>query len=223
MQALVIATHNAHKTEEIAALLDGCFGAVRDLSAYPEIPPADETGDTFEANARIKALAASAALGPGALVLSDDSGLEVDALGGAPGVRSARYSGGGATDATNRAKLLAALAEAGARGKARRGRFRCVIVLARAGEVLGTFDGSVEGILANEEKGEGGFGYDALFVPDGHCETFGQLGAAVKNGLSHRARALEKVRAFLDGTTRREENRPTPVLPGADPGLTSPA
>jgi XTP/dITP diphosphohydrolase len=199
MQALVIATHNAHKTEEIADILGGFFAEVRDLSAYPEIPPADETGDTFEANARIKALAASEALGPGALVLSDDSGLEVDALGGAPGVRSARYSGEGATDATNRARLLAALAEKGARGKARSGRFRCTMVLARAGAVLGIFDGAVEGILINEEKGAGGFGYDSLFVPDGHCETFAQLGAEVKNGLSHRARALEKVRGFLEG------------------------
>jgi len=199
MQALVIATHNAHKTEEIAALLGGFFSEVRDLSGYPEIPPADETGDTFEANARIKARAASAALGADTLVLSDDSGLEVDALDGAPGVRSARYSGEGATDATNRAKLLAALLAKGARGKARSGRFRCTIVLARGGEVLGVFDGADEGILINEEKGDGGFGYDSLFVPDGHCETFAQLGAEVKNGLSHRARALEKVWRFLDG------------------------
>ncbi len=198
MQALVIATHNAHKTEEIADILGGYFSDVRDLSAYPDIPPADETGDTFEANARIKALAASAALGTDVLVLSDDSGLEVDALEGAPGVHSARYSGEGATDATNRAKLLAALSEKGARGKARSGRFRCTMVLARGGDVLGVFEGAVEGILINEEKGDGGFGYDSLFVPEGHCETFAQLGAEVKNGLSHRARALEKVRGFLE-------------------------
>ena len=107
---LLIATHNAHKTEEIAAMLDG-LATVTDLTSDPDIPPADETGTTFEANATIKAVEASEALPPETLVLSDDSGLEVDPLGGAPGVYSARYAGENATDADNREKLLHELAK----------------------------------------------------------------------------------------------------------------
>ena len=194
MPRLLIATNNAHKTAEIRAMLAGW--EVTDLNAHPEVPAPEETGATFAENAAIKALAASALFE--GLVLSDDSGLEVDALGGAPGVLSARYAGEGATDADNRARLLRELAAAGARGKARTGRFRCCMVLAEGARVLGTFNGAVEGIIVNEEKGAGGFGYDALFVPEGHCETFGQLPAAVKNQLSHRARALAGVVEFLE-------------------------
>jgi XTP/dITP diphosphohydrolase len=190
---LLIATKNAHKTAEIAAMLPGW--EVSDLTAHPDIPAPEETGATFAENAAIKALAASKRF-PG-LVLADDSGLEVDALGGAPGVYSARYAGPSATDADNRARLLRELDATGARGKARTARFRCVLVLVEKGEVLGTFDGAVEGVIVNQEKGEGGFGYDALFVPEGYCETFGQLPAETKNQLSHRSRALAKAAAFL--------------------------
>ena len=119
-------------------------------------------------------------------------GLEVDALGGAPGVISARYAGPRATDADNRARLLRELAGDGVRGKARSARFRCVMCVARAGAVLGTFDGAVEGVIINHERGEGGFGYDSLFVPTGYCETFAQLPAEIKNRESHRARAVAK-------------------------------
>ncbi|MHA3772714.1 RdgB/HAM1 family non-canonical purine NTP pyrophosphatase [Verrucomicrobiota bacterium sgz303538] len=194
MRRLLIATKNAHKTAEIRAML-GSEWEVTDLTAHPEIPAPEETGETFAENAAIKALAAAERFD--GLVLSDDSGLEVDALDGAPGVRSARYAGEDASDADNRARLLRELNSTGARGKARTARFHCVMVLAESGRVLGTFDGAVEGIIVNQEKGEGGFGYDPLFVPDGYCETFGQLPPEVKNQLSHRARALEKVRAFL--------------------------
>ena len=194
---LVVATGNSHKTGEIRTLLGDLFEEVTDLTSFPDVPAPEETGATFKENAAIKALEVSAALDPGALVLSDDSGLEVDALGGAPGVYSARYAGPHASDADNRAKLLADLAESGARGKARTGRFRCVLVLARGGTELETFDGSVEGIIANEEKGEGGFGYDPLFIPSGKCETFGQLPPEVKHSMSHRGRALQKLRAAL--------------------------
>lgn len=198
MPALLIATKNAHKTAEIAAMLAGW--EVSDLTAHPEIAAPEETGETFAENAQIKALAAAEHF-PG-LVLADDSGLEVDALGGAPGVRSARYSGPRATDADNRALLLRELQAEGARGKARTARFRCAMVLAERLTVLGTFEGSVEGVIINQEKGTGGFGYDSLFVPEGHCETFAQLPAAAKNQLSHRARALAGVAAFL--ATRQE-------------------
>jgi XTP/dITP diphosphohydrolase len=118
----------------------------------------------------------------------------VDALDGAPGVWSARFSGPGATDASNRALLLEKLE--GVRGKERSARFRCVIVLARAGRKFAAFSGSVEGVVITQEKGSGGFGYDPLFVPEGHCETFAQLGSDVKNALSHRARALADLLAW---------------------------
>jgi XTP/dITP diphosphohydrolase len=194
MPKLLVATKNAHKTQEIRAML-GDRWEVTDLTAHPEVPAADETGDTFEENAKIKALAASAIFS--GYVLSDDSGLEVDALGGEPGVRSARYAGEGAGDAMNRKKLLEALQAEGARGKARSARFHCVIVLAENGEVRGVFDGRVEGVIINTEKGTGGFGYDALFVPEGYCETFAELPAETKNQLSHRANAMAKVVEFL--------------------------
>ena len=193
MPALLIATKNAHKTAEIRAMLK--TWEVSDLTAHPDIPAPEETGATFAENAVIKALAASQRFA--GLVLADDSGLEVDALGGAPGVISARYAGPGASDADNRARLLRELASAGARGQARTARFRCAMALAEHGAVLGTWDGAVEGIIINQEKGAGGFGYDSLFVPEGFCETFGQLPPETKNQLSHRARALAKVAAFL--------------------------
>ncbi len=191
-RSLLIATHNAHKTAEIQAMLAPDFH-VSDLSAYPAFTAAEETGLTFEENAIIKAIPASL-LFPG-LVLSDDSGLEVDALSGAPGVRSARYAGDKASDAENRAKLLRALESV--RGKARGARFRCVMALAKNGKVLGTFNGTVEGVIINAERGEGGFGYDSLFVPEGFCETFAQLGAGIKNRLSHRSKALAQAARFL--------------------------
>jgi XTP/dITP diphosphohydrolase len=152
----------------------------------------EETGETFEENASLKALAASAHFE--GWVLADDSGLEVDALGGAPGVRSARFSGEGATDASNRALLLEKLA--GIPEDQRSARFRCVIALARGGEVLAHFSGSVEGAIIASEKGEGGFGYDPLFVPVGFSETFAELSAETKNRLSHRGRALAEMKGW---------------------------
>lgn len=186
---LLVATKNAHKTAEIRAML-GPAWEVEDLTAYPEIPAPEETGTTMGENAVIKAQAAGA-LFPG-LVLADDSGLEVDALGGAPGVYSARYAGPAATDADNRARLKREVPAFPAVA-----RFRCVLVLARGGEVLGTFDGAVEGRIIAEEQGSGGFGYDALFIPDGFEQTFAELSGETKNQLSHRGRALAQVREFL--------------------------
>lgn len=203
MSQLLIATKNAHKTAEIAAMLPAW--EVSDLTAHPEIAAPEETGATFAENAAIKAVAASAHFA--GLVLSDDSGLEVDALGGAPGVRSARYAGVGASDAANRARLLRELAADGTRGKARSARFHCAMALAQGGTVLATFDGAVEGVIIHQERGTGGFGYDPLFVPEGFCETFGQLSAAVKNDLSHRARALAKVAEFLEGKERAQRGQ----------------
>lgn len=196
MQRLVVATHNAHKTGEFRAMLAGLFEPVLDLTAFPDIPPPVEDGETFEANATIKALHTARRL-PETLVLADDSGLEVDALRGAPGVQSARYAGPAATDALNREKLLHALAGT----EHRRARFRCVLVLARGEEVLQLCSGSVEGRIVNSARGSGGFGYDPLFVPDGYAQTFAELPAEVKNGISHRGRALAKLRELLEAAS----------------------
>ena len=186
---LLVSTRNTHKVEEIRAILGTAF-AVSDLTILPDMPAVEESGITFEDNATLKAVAASRHFE--GWVMADDSGLEVDALAGAPGVYSARYAGADASAADNNALLLRNLD--GVRGKERSARFRCVIVLARAGRKLAAFEGAVEGLIVNKRKGAGGFGYDPLFVPAGSCETFGQLPSEVKNRLSHRAQALGKLR-----------------------------
>ena len=193
---LIVATRNAHKTQEIAQMLEGTWRVV-DLSAYPETPFVEETGTTFLENATLKALSASRVLS--GLVLADDSGLIVDALGGEPGVYSSSYGGVEGNHALNNERMIREL-----RGLAEKGqkepflaRFSCTMVLAKEGEVLASFVGSVEGQMLSELSGAGGFGYDPLFVPEGYGQSFAELGAEVKNKLSHRARALEKVISFL--------------------------
>ena len=190
MRPLLVATGNSHKSQEISAML-GADYEVSDLSSHPELPEVDETGTTFLENATLKAVEISKQV-PG-LILSDDSGLEVDALNGSPGVYSARYSGQGATDATNNTKLLKELKPASDRSA----RFRCVMVLAEAGKVLAHFDGAVEGTIIHSLQGDAGFGYDPLFVPDGYDQSFAELGEQIKNGLSHRANAMKKVVDWL--------------------------
>ena len=192
MIQLVLATRNVHKAREIQRILGPDF-AVRDLRAHPEIPDIPESGTSFEENATLKALAVSKELP--ALVIADDSGLEVDALNGAPGIYSARYAGANATDTDRISKLLGELERIGAKEEARRGRFRCVIALARNGNVLGTFEGTVEGRIADEVRGTSGFGYDPIFIPEGDDRTFGELPAEAKNAISHRAKAI---RAFAE-------------------------
>jgi len=190
-----VATRNPHKTRELQQILGSDF-TVCDLRAHSEISEIAETGTSFEENAKLKALAVSRKL-PG-LVAADDSGLEVDALGGAPGIYSARYAGANATNKERIDKLLEELARIDAKKEQRSARFRCVLALARNGEVLGTFEGIVEGQIADRPRGSHGFGYDPIFVPNGFQQTFGQLRPAEKNQLSHRARALKKLRAFLN-------------------------
>src|SRR5437762_6290647 len=138
MQQLIVATHNRNKTREIQQILGREF-EVRDLSAHPEISETVESGESFEENAKLKAVAVSKKL-PG-LVIADDSGLEVEVLGGAPGIYSARYAGARATDKQNMDKLLEELARIGAKRDQRRARFRCVLALGRNGQMLGTFEG----------------------------------------------------------------------------------
>ncbi|MEX1118358.1 MAG: RdgB/HAM1 family non-canonical purine NTP pyrophosphatase [Terrimicrobiaceae bacterium] len=188
---VLISTRNAHKTGEVRRILGDPF-RVLDLSSAPDVADVEETGTTFEENATLKSVAASLVVE--GWVIADDSGLEVDALNGGPGVYSARYAGPSASDDENNALLLENLE--GVRGKNRSARFRCVIVLTRAGRKLAAFEGTVEGIIANAPTGTGGFGYDPLFIPDGHCSTFAKLPAEVKNQISHRAKALEKLKAW---------------------------
>lgn len=193
-QRLLLATRNAHKTREVREILGAGF-VVEDLTDRPDLPEVEETGDTFEANARLKALAASPHYD--GWIVADDSGLEVDALGGEPGVRSARFAGDDATMEDNRALLKRRLAGLGA--QQRRARFRCVLALARGGEVVRIFEGAVEGVIAPDEAGDGGFGYDPLFVPEGGNLTFAQMGSDEKHALSHRGRAMQKLALFLRG------------------------
>jgi XTP/dITP diphosphohydrolase len=195
VRRIVIATHNTHKTGEFRALL-GAGWEVEDLTMHPELPVPVEDGATFEENAGLKARSAAERLGEAVLVVADDSGLEVDHLAGRPGIFSARYAGPGAGDAGNRDKVLQELE--GVPAAERGARFRCVLAVARGAEVLACFSGAVEGRLTGAVAGEGGFGYDPIFIPEGHEATFGELPAAVKNGLSHRAKALEKLLEWLE-------------------------
>ena len=183
----VIATRNAHKLEEIRAIFNTDGLDVCSALDFPEIPDTVEDRDTLEGNAIKKAQELCDATG--LMTLADDSGLEVDALDGAPGVYSARYAGEPCDYAANNEKLLRELA-----GKDnRRARFRTVIALCRPGKDPLTVSGSCEGVIIDELRGAQGFGYDPLFVPDGFKETFAELPAEVKNKISHRANALAEV------------------------------
>ena len=193
LPVLWIATTNPGKTREFKGLFGAKWG-VRDLHSFPQLPEIKETGKTFVANAKIKALALSYAL-PGKLILADDSGLVVPSLGGRPGVRSARYSGPRATNESNRTKLLKAMV--GLSGQARRAYFQATLVLAFNGRVLGVKNGRVWGLITTEERGEGGFGYDPIFRPAGFLRTFGELSAATKKRVSHRARAARSLVSLL--------------------------
>lgn len=193
MIQILLATRNAHKTREFRELLGDKF-RVDDLSSANDVGDIAETGATFEENAKIKALAASCC-SCNTLVVADDSGLEVDALGGAPGVYSARFAGATATNAENVAKLMLQLQHVNA--AERSARFRCVLVVGKNGEVLRVCDGTVEGRIADAPRGTNGFGYDPVFVPAGFAQTFGELPPETKHALSHRARAVIKLREFL--------------------------
>lgn len=188
---LIIATRNAHKTAEIREMIGEKF-EVLDVTAFPECPEIEETGNTFVENARLKAEGISRVLD--GWVLSDDSGLEVDALEGAPGVWSSSFGGEEGNHGKNNARLLEVM-----EGKTeRRARFQCTMVLARDGRERAYFSGTVEGRIIDSPRGGHGFGYDPLFIPDGYEETFSELGGEVKGMLSHRSRALAKAVEFLE-------------------------
>jgi XTP/dITP diphosphohydrolase len=188
---LLLATHNQHKAREFAQLLGPSF-TLRDLTSGHDLPEILETGRTFEENATIKAIAISKIL-PDEIVIADDSGLEVDTLAGAPGILSARYAGESASDLRNVEKLLCELQGATERSA----RFRCVVALAKNGELITTVAGEVAGAITKSPRGENGFGYDPVFIPEGFEETFAELPSKTKNVISHRAKAVgELVRYF---------------------------
>ncbi len=198
MRRLIVATANPGKLREFRALLEGlAFAPETQASAGVTAP--EETGTTFFANALLKAHHAAAATGEAAV--ADDSGLEVDALGGAPGVYSARYAGPGADDAANNAKLLAALS--GVPPGARRARYRCVLVyLDGPGDLEPlTAVGTWEGCIVDAPRGAGGFGYDPYFWLPDLAMTAAELDPAEKNRLSHRGRAMRELRAKLEART----------------------
>ncbi len=193
-QDLVIATFNIGKAREIESLLSEVPLRVHSLLEFSDMDSIAETGKTFEDNASLKAEGYAARIGM--WTLADDSGLEVEALGGAPGVLSARYAGEGAKDYERNRKLLDELANLGE--VARRARFVCATAIAdsRARTVHISL-GTCEGTIAYEMRGSNGFGYDSIFIPDGYEQTFGELPAEIKERISHRARALQSARAFL--------------------------
>ena len=187
-QKIVFATNTAHKLEEVAAMLGETYEvlSLREIGCGADIP---ETADTFAGNAIQKARYVKEHYGYDCF--ADDSGLEVDALDGAPGIYSARYSGGGSE--ANMDKLLHNLI-----GKSDRGaQFRTVIALL-IGKETQLFEGIVRGSIIEERRGEEGFGYDPIFVPDGYEQTFAQLGSEVKNRISHRAKAVEQLVRYLN-------------------------
>ncbi|MEJ2199806.1 MAG: XTP/dITP diphosphatase [Desulfuromonadaceae bacterium] len=194
---LLVATRNAGKLKEIQCLLNELGIGVRGLADFPDLPEVVEDGATFADNATKKAQ--TIARLTGLPTLADDSGLEVEALGGQPGVYSARYAGAGASDADNNRKLLAALA--GIAVRQRQAAFCCVMALSLGGEPPQLFHGRVAGLILERQRGDGGFGYDPLFLVKEYGKTMAELPLEVKNRISHRGQALRQVVEFL----RRKE------------------
>lgn len=196
---LVVATRNQGKLKELRRLLAASGIAVLGLESFPELPEVEEDGATFADNARKKA--ETIARLTGRLTLADDSGLEVAALGGAPGVYSARYAGEGASDADNNAKLLAELAGVPAEG--RQGAFCCALALAAPGRETQLFFGRIEGRILEAPRGAGGFGYDPLFLVREFAQTLAELPLETKNRISHRGQALRQALAALPRAEER--------------------
>ncbi len=190
---LLLATRNAHKAAEFAQILGSEF-TVSDLRSLRNAVEVEESGNTFEANAVLKAVAASRLTET--LVVADDSGLEVEALGGAPGIRSARYAGENASDTQNVAKLLRELDRVGDDSEAK-ARFYCALAVAGSGQAICTLAGEVHGRIIRQTRGNNGFGYDPVFVPEGFEDTFAALPVETKNAISHRARAIAALRDYL--------------------------
>lgn len=194
MSRLVLATNNAHKAEELRPLLAGLNIELVTLEGYPDLRNIPEEGETLEENAIQKARFVHDALKLPAL--ADDTGLEVGYLNGRPGVFSSRYAGVGASYADNCRKLLADMR--GVAERRRGARFRCVLAFIAADGKEELADGTVRGLIIESPRGKGGFGYDPVFLPEGHTKTFAEMSAAEKNTLSHRARAAAAMRPILE-------------------------
>lgn len=203
-QRLLIATRNQGKLRELRQLLSDLPIEVCDLDSFSSLETVAETGLTFIENASLKAT--GYAKQTGVMTLADDSGLEIDALGGAPGVFSARYGGDGASDSDRISKVLSEMIDV--LEPVRTARFVSAIAIADSGgAVINLSTGICEGKIAESPVGTNGFGYDPIFIPNGFEQTFGQLEAAVKNQISHRARALSAASHFLRGLTATSPSR----------------
>src|SRR5215207_3768434 len=191
---LVLGSRNKKKLKEMVALLGDLPLELTDLTPYPDAPEVDETADTFVGNATLKATQLAPVLGE--WVIGEDSGLVVPALGGAPGIYSARYAGAHGDDAANNAKLLAEMSAL--TGQDRRAYYVSTAVLADpTGKVVASVEGRCHGVIVTERRGTGGFGYDPLFLVPEHGKTFGELPPEVKQQMSHRARAFEQLRPVI--------------------------
>jgi len=198
MKELIVASRNKGKVREIMELLTGLPFKVTSLSDYPHIPEIVEDGKTYRANALKKAR--EVALATGKMAMSDDSGIEVKALGNAPGIYSARFAGEGASEKARNKKLFKMLKNVPM--SKRQARYRCVIALVDAkGRELGVVQGTCSGYITTKDIGTNGFGFDSLFLLKRYNKTFGQLPPSLKAKISHRARALKKVRLFLGKIT----------------------
>jgi XTP/dITP diphosphohydrolase len=209
MKELFVATGNKGKLKELEALLSGAVAAILSPADFPGLPEVVEDGATFRENAEKKARHAARFTGKPAI--ADDSGLVVDALDGAPGVYSARFAGHGATDAANNAKLLADMVHVPPEG--RTAAFHCVLALCLPDGECRTFTGELAGTLLEAPRGEGGFGYDPLFLVPEFGQTLAELPLATKNRISHRAKALARLKEFLlqtCGTPHTPYPFPTP-------------
>jgi len=196
---IVISSRNNGKKRELKSLLKGLAIRVLDLNDFPAAPKVKERGKTFEENASAKAI--KIAKFTKRLALADDSGLEVEALGGRPGVYSARFAGNNATDEANNRKLLKALA--GVPKPKRKAKFICVIALADKDKLAGLVRGEYRGRITFEPEGKNGFGYDPIFFSPKHNKTFAQLSPGEKNAVSHRGKALRKAKKLIDRRLRR--------------------
>lgn len=199
MKTLVVGTRNAKKRQEIMVALTGWPVEVLDLTSFPLAPEVVEDRDSFEGNAAKKACELAIALGH--WVLGEDSGLVVPALNGAPGVRSARYAGPQHNDDDNNARLMLEMANQTDR---RAHYVTCAAVANPAGEVVATVRGECHGLIVQQARGAGGFGYDPYFFLPEYHKTFGELPPSVKQAISHRARALEKLRVALPKVIGRQ-------------------
>lgn len=193
MSPLILATRNPGKVREIVAIYAQLDVDLRSLADYPEIPQIREEGTTYADNAAAKAR--TVALGMGVVALADDSGIEVDALGGAPGVHSARFLGPSATDSERNARILLLLE--GIPPERRTARYRAAIAVARPDGTVRVFDGICEGRVAVASRGTAGFGYDPIFMPEAAQQTIAEIPPKAKNRISHRARALRAAEPYL--------------------------